>query len=205
MGPADSNAQGPPVVATAGLPQPPLPLMKVHCSTKYCMRPDSRPIGSPLPRRPGPFGLVPCGLSPSAVRHKLALMASSSRELSASYRVLRLTTCPLFRGSAFLGVLSLIATSASGVTSAREPTPEPTYRPQRFSRSRRLCPTTSLAGLFHPAATSRVCPPGVCSSPRSRTGFPRPGHALLPLDEPACGVTPAPANPPSPSGPCSPQ
>jgi hypothetical protein len=39
--------------------------------------------------------------------------------------------------------------------------------------------------LFHPAATSRVCPSGVCPSPRSRTGFPRPSHALLPLSTPA--------------------
>jgi hypothetical protein len=39
--------------------------------------------------------------------------------------------------------------------------------------------------LFHPAATSRVCPSGVYPSPRSRAGFPRPCHALLPLDAPA--------------------
>jgi len=58
-----------------------------------------------------------------------------------------------------------------------------------FRTSSTVCSTTCLAGLFHPAATSRVCPSGVCPSPRSRAGFPRPIHALLPLNEGACGVT----------------
>ena len=58
-----------------------------------------------------------------------------------------------------------------------------------FRTSSTVCSATCLAGLFHPAATSRVCPSGVCPSPRSRAGFPRPIHALLPLNEGACGVT----------------
>jgi hypothetical protein len=46
--------------------------------------------------------------------------------------------------------------------------------------------------LFHPAATSRVCPSGACPSLRSRTGFPRPIHALLPLNAIACDQRPRP-------------
>jgi len=64
--------------------------------------------------------------------------------------------------------------------------PGSSFRPRRFSRPRRLAPPPAFAGLFHPAATSRVCPPGVSPSSRSRTGFPRPFHALLPLNAPAC-------------------
>jgi hypothetical protein len=86
-----------------------------------------------------------------------------------------------------MGSPSLIATSAGGVHhSAGNPDPAVTFRPRRFSRPRRFAPPPAFAGLFHPAATSRVCPSGVCPSPRSRTGFPRPRHALLPLDATAC-------------------
>jgi len=88
------------------------------------------------------------------------------------------------------GSSSLIAASAGGVHhSAGSPDPAVKFRPRRFSRPRRLAPPPAFAGLFHPAATSRVCPSGVSPSPRSRTGFPPPRHALLPLDEPACGLT----------------
>src|SRR5256714_5223710 len=55
------------------------------------------------------------------------------------------------------------------------------FPPRRFSRPRGFAPPPAFAGLFHPAATSRVCPSGVYPSPRSRTGFTRPIHALLPL------------------------
>ena len=68
--------------------------------------------------------------------------------------------------------------------------PTPRYVPSSaFHTPSTVCSATCLAGLFRPAATSRVCPSGVCPSPRSRTGFRRPIHALLPLDESACGVT----------------
>jgi hypothetical protein len=122
---------------------------------------------------------------------------SSSLELSASSRVLRPARCPSCLAeprdpaerpkSASLGVPSLIAASTAGVHhSAGNPDPTVTFRPRRFSRPRRLAPPTAFAGLFHPAATSRVCPSGDCPSLRSRAGFPRPSHALLALDAPAC-------------------
>ena len=82
-----------------------------------------------------------------------------------------------------LGSTSLIAASAGSVHhSAGSPDPAVKFRPRRFSRPRRFAPPPAFAGLFHPAATSRVRPSGVCPSPRSRTGFPPPRHALLPLN-----------------------
>jgi hypothetical protein len=53
--------------------------------------------------------------------------------------------------------------------------PLPTFGPSSaFRTPSTVCSATGLAGLFHPAATSRVRPAGVCPSPRSRTGFHRP-------------------------------
>jgi len=96
---------------------------------------------------------------------------------------LRQTTCPsrLRVPGASLGV-----PLPHRGTSLRRPHPPGDPPPSFVPSSAFLTPSTvssatCLAGLFHPAATSRVCPPGVCPSPRSRTGFPRPFHALLPL------------------------
>jgi hypothetical protein len=100
---------------------------------------------------------------------------------------LNLATQPTSRRAPPMGSWSLIAASTSGVHhSAGNPDPAVTFRPRRFSRPRRLAPPPAFAGLFHPAATSRVCPSGVCPLRRSRTGFPRPIHALLPLSAAAC-------------------
>jgi hypothetical protein len=101
----------------------------------------------------------------------------------ASFRVLRPARCPSCLAeprdpaqrpkSASLGVPSLIATSTVGVHhSAGNPNPSVTFRPRRFSRPRRLAPPPAFAGLFHPAATSRVCPSGVCPSRGAVPGFP---------------------------------
>jgi len=157
------------------------------------MRPDHGVHRVPRSRHELGISTGPCGVSPSAVRRKLAFTVSSSRELFASSEVLRQTTRPscfeqILRPddqprSAFLGASSLIAASTSGVHSLPgAPIPPAMFRPRRFSRPRRFTPPPAFAGLFHPAATSRVCPPGVCPSPRSRTGFPRPFHALVTLN-----------------------
>jgi hypothetical protein len=71
-----------------------------------------------------------------------------------------------------------------GAPTLRADVPSSTFR-----TSSTVCSATCLAGLFRPAATSRVCPSGVCPSPRSRTGFRRPIHALLPLGGGTCGLT----------------
>jgi hypothetical protein len=140
---------------------------------------------------PDPRGLFRPPSTPSSDE------ASSSLELPASCRVLRPARCPSHLAeprdpaeqpkSASLGVL----VPHRGISNRRPPIrgesrPRGTFRPRRFSRPRRFPPPIAFAGLFHPAATSRVCPSGVCPSLRSRTGFPRPIHALLVLGAPAC-------------------
>jgi hypothetical protein len=170
--------------------------------------------GHRVPRSRYGLGIAagPCGLSPSAVHGALARAASSSRELSASFREQRPANCPSYAGKphdspapkgASHGVPFLIATSAGAVHRSAG---IPTYGQvpsSAFLTSSTVSSATGLAGLFHPAATSRICPAGVWPSSRSRTGFRRPRHALLSLDASSCGLTRDFA--PSPSGPCSPR
>jgi len=120
-------------------------------------------------------------------------LASSSLELFASFRVLndlQPASCP---SNSLATTQEQEAPSFGFVPhrdiNQRRPPSTPGYLPTRaqvpsatFRASSTVCSATSLAGLFHPAATSRVCPSGVCPSPRSRTGFPRPIHALLSLE-----------------------
>ena len=85
-----------------------------------------------------------------------------------------------------MGSSSLIATSEDGVHhSAGNPDPAVKFRPRRFSRPRRFTPPPAFAGLFHPAATSRVCPSGVYPSRGAVPGFP--GRIM-----PSCRWTPPP-------------
>jgi hypothetical protein len=58
-----------------------------------------------------------------------------------------------------------------------------TFRPQVFSTSRRLAPPSGFAGLFHPAATSRVPPSRGFSRSRAAPDS-SPGRAPLPLPPP---------------------
>jgi hypothetical protein len=154
--------------------------------------------GSPLPPGPRHFGRVQ-RYRPSAVHRELAHAASSSLELSASFRVLQPTTCSPFpddlataQGQRAPPVgfqfphrdISRRRPLLPGV-----PTPRADGPPSTFRTSSTVCSATCLAGLFRPAAASRVCPSGVCPSPRSRTGFRRPIHALRAFDGGACGLT----------------
>jgi len=84
-----------------------------------------------------------------------------------------------------LGFAPLIATSTSGVHSCPGSHSRTDVPSSAFRTPSTVYSATSLAGLFHPAATSRVRPPGIYPSPRSRTGFPRP-IALVPLSEGTC-------------------
>jgi len=147
-------------------------------------RPFSRALRSLFVRRP-PQTCAWGFILPRAFR---LLQSATACDLPAvSRNSLATTTRPT---SASHGVLSLIAASTSGVHhSPGNPYPEVKFPPRRFSRPRGFTPPPAFAGLFHPAATSRVCPSGDCPSPRSRTGFPRPIHALVPLNASACGLT----------------
>jgi hypothetical protein len=66
--------------------------------------------------------------------------------------------------------------------------PTSTVRPRRFSRPRRFAPPPAFAGLFHPAATSRVSLQGVLPHRGAAPAF----AGLLPsarLDLRTCGLT----------------
>jgi hypothetical protein len=178
-----------PAAATAGSPRPPRPLLKVRRPSESCVRPDHGAIGFPAPATASAFLTESSGLSPSAV-HRARCAVSSSRELSASSREQR-PALPFVRRkrcgtrtpeSASLGVSFLIATSAGGVHHSAGSRLRGQVPSSTFLASSTVSSATSLAGLFHPAATSRICPSGACSSPRSRAGFRRPSHALLSLD-----------------------
>jgi len=170
--------------------------MKVRCSSEYCYASESPGTsGFPAPVSISAFQPESNGLSSSAVRRNLAITASSSRELFASSRVLRPATCsPCLKRPCDLPIDREAPPLGFHPSSRRQPAASTTrpgipsrtlFRPRRFSRPRRFAPPPAFAGLFHPAATSRVCPTGVSPSPRSRTGFPRPFHALVPLSTPA--------------------
>jgi len=168
----------------------------------------------PCSRRPRPFDRTP-GISSTAVHHGLASMASSSLELRASFRVsndpqpasrpratLRL---PENKEAPSLGFRPSSRHQPAASTTcpgypARAPVPSSAFRTPST-----VCSATSLAGLFHPVATSRVCPSGVCPSPRSRTGFPRPNHALLPFRRNRLRFDPRQQLRPPTSGLCSPR
>ena len=160
------------------------------------MRTDCGGIGFPAPASASDFHPGPRGFSVRRPPHlSMGFHPPSSFPpppescgLRAALRAwLDLATQPSSRRAPPLGSASLIAASTTGVHHpARNPNPAVKFRPRRFSRPRRFAPPIAFAGLFHPAATSRVCPSGVCPSPRSRTGFPRPSHALLTLGAPAC-------------------
>ena len=84
-------------------------------------------------------------------------------------------------------VSSLITASPRGVHSREVCHHLATFRPQAFSASRRFTPPHDFAGLFHPAAMSRVHPVQGLLPPRSHTPFPEqlpPCRYLLPAQAP---------------------
>jgi hypothetical protein len=95
--------------------------------------------------------LGPAVLRPLRIGFILSCLPSSSE-------FLRRTSRCSFQSSRPARVSSLFATSP-GVSTLYGSLPSPaTFRPQVFSTSRRFPPPSGFAGLFHPAATSRVFP-----------------------------------------------
>jgi hypothetical protein len=189
----------PSVAAPCRSPCPALPLVKVRCSSESCLRPDCGGIGFPASAEASAFLPGPADLSdrhpprafargfilPRAFR---LLQSTATDDLPS---VPRTTSRPSEGQRAPpLGFqfphrdISRRRPLVPGVPTPRADGPSSTFR-----TSSTVCSATCLAGLFRPAAASRVCPSGVCPSPRSRTGFRRPSHALLPLDGGACGLT----------------
>ena len=173
--------------------------MKVRCSSECCLRPERGDIGFPAPARASAFRPGP---AVSSVRHPPRTFARGFI-LPRAFRLLQspatddLPSVPrtISRPSGSSRAPPLgFQFPHRGVSRRRPLVPEvPSPRADgpssTFRTSSTVCSATCLAGLFRPAATSRVCPSGVCPSPRSRAGFRRPSHALLPFDGGACGLT----------------
>jgi hypothetical protein len=133
--------------------------LKVRCPSKRYLQPwprfvwlhrDAAVWAVSIPNQPSYWLPVPRTKRPS----------SCFRGLSVLLRVPSTFCFPVehFRTQHYLPrVLSLIATSQRTVTkSSGLSKTRLTFRPQTFSVSRRFTPVPCFAGLFHPAATSRV-------------------------------------------------
>jgi hypothetical protein len=120
-------------------------------------------IGSLLPPRSRHFGRVQRCLLVYRPPMRAA-WASSFRELASSSKCYVNQPAPAIladRESSSLGVPSLIATSAPASTTPESPT-SGHVPPSAFLTPSTVCSASTFAGLFHPAATFRVCPAGVC-------------------------------------------
>jgi hypothetical protein len=197
------SCEGSRLKATAA-PCDAVPSLKFAAPRSVVSKRASGLLVCPFPPSPRYFDRALAVFS-SIVHPSFEARASSSRELCASFEVLRLPVCPedlAIVESAFLGVSSLIATSGTGVDTA-DSTPRPLPSPAFLTPST-IDSASTFASLFHLAATSRVCPSGVCSSKRSRTGFHRPLPSCR-LREKRLRFDPR-QRPPLPvSGPCSPR
>ena len=127
------------------------------------------------------------------------LYRSSSLALGLPFRVLRVCL-PARNAGAFLGVPSLIATSA-GASTCREHPNLTAFRPRRFSRPRRLSPIPASRVCFtplpRPGFTLRGLPRRTAARAFARRYPPVVGTIALQR----CSA--APGSDPSPSGSCS--
>lgn len=126
---------------------------EVGRSPEYCEQRSTRTIGLPDPalssaisRRSAVFLALP---SPGLLRvqvHPLVSFPSSS-EFVAAFYLPSVRGCPLPRG-ACSRVRFPFATSVREVHLPASFPPWPTFRPQRFARSRRLTPSRTLQACF---------------------------------------------------------
>jgi hypothetical protein len=105
--------------------------------------PVSKPVGRSHPKRPSPDAHV----SGSPLDGEV-LLRVPSRTIQPAHGLATRARLTGFRPSR--DITERRPHNAVGVQ------PSASFRPQAFSASRRLAPPLGLAGLFHPAATSRV-------------------------------------------------
>jgi hypothetical protein len=211
MSPAKVPA--PQIVAPNELPRPAHPLLKVRCPAEFYRRPNCRVIGFPAPED------LDLSIGPSVFFDRRSpwtcihgfILPRASRLLQSFERP---TACLLSSSNLATAQDQEAPSLGFSPSSRHQPAASTTYPgfPARahvpssaFRTPSTVYSATSLAGLFHPAATSRVCPSGVYPSPRSRTGFPRPFHALLPFVRNRLRFNPRQQFRPSTSGLCSPR
>jgi hypothetical protein len=107
----------------------------------------------------------------------------------------------LYSEAPSLGFLSLIAAPAGSVlrqASRAYRSPSSAFRTPSM-----VCSATGLVGLFHPTATSRVLPPGVCSPHPARPPRRWPVPSRRWRQNAADGCPPAPRPVAPPTGLCS--
>jgi len=140
--------------------------MKVRCPTECCVRPDCEGDWFPRSRLDLDVSAGSCGLSPSAVRRKLAFTVSSSRELPASSRA-SATDLPFS--------LSLEERLPWGSA------PSSRHRPAASTSARRPTPgLRSVRGVSHALdGFLRHKPSRVCFTPQPRPGFALQGFVPL--------------------------
>jgi hypothetical protein len=153
----------------------------------------------PCSRRGLDVSTGPNGFSPTAVHRSLSVAVSSSRELSASFRVLRPPTCPACPGQScdhpeaverlLWGSSPSSRHQPAASTVARSPNPRALWSVLDVSHVLDGLLRHQPCGFVSPRSHVQGLPFRGLSLPRSRTGFPRPRHALVPLSEPACGLT----------------
>jgi hypothetical protein len=137
---------------------------------------------------PWRYCFQPClrGFPPDTGPRSLALPGSSSRELTAASKYNPLYTCTSALASVRLpwGFVPPSRHQHRASTAAGNPTSRLTFRPQRFSRSRRFAPLAALRACFIPLPCPRFTPQGF-SPTVSRPGS-SPGRSLLTSAPLAC-------------------
>jgi hypothetical protein len=132
------------------------------------VRRSIRRIGLPVPTWASPFP-ADRWFSLDAGRCSVAREASSSRELYLLFRVRGCLSparhCCQLRAPS-LGSCSSSRYQPVESTNRRASHARLTFRPQRFSHSRRFAPPLAFAGLFHPTTTSRIRSSGVFPAPQ---------------------------------------
>lgn len=135
----------------------------IRRAPECCMQRSSESLGSSLPPRRLPFPVRPCGFPPAAVPRGFHRGFILSYAFAPS-RVSRITARPADPGTS-LGLPFPLRdiNRRSPLTRASQARFVP---PSTFRTSSTACSSSGLAGLFHPAAASRVRSPGV--SPREK-------------------------------------
>jgi hypothetical protein len=175
----------------------------VGCSAEYCEWHSSRLVGLPTPRLElavfqQPRAGLPAPSSPGPLRERVHPLLSFSppSECAAASTL----SDARRRQTPVLGFVPHRDTSPQSPLMGRAPKPDHPVPPSAFLTPSTACSSACLAGLFHPAATSRVHTPGVSfhrpADPPHRRAVP----SCRWLQAPTAAETTAPASCNSPPG-----
>jgi hypothetical protein len=139
----------------------------VWCSLECCVHRSIRRIGLPVPTLSRSFQRLD-GFSPVPSPVPLRVRVHPLMRFASPSEYVLLVTCPTPKLGRAPSLGSLSPSRHERLKSTcRRAFPRPTtFRPQRFSRSRRVPPSRTVAGLFHPTATSGIRSSGVFPAAR---------------------------------------